>query len=244
MALRLKWLLTLASRWQALIGEQYLVWHHAIRAEPETGDEAGRENLALSCGVAAVRAMHAFEDGFNSAHKSWMSHIIMYIIPLFVARFGSLWRYSTAKLESRRGGRMKRVMRSTISWQPTGDYQRTIKKRQGKRRKVVGDGGNTTFWQKSGKCGAQQVIEHVILQEDMICSGQVRPRTSKHCKELGRSKAVRMVPKAQTYASERLRLGLTCVEAFQLMYSEQIPRIYDDAGALHPQYASSMFDAC
>mmetsp|Transcript_23609 Transcript_23609/g.50868 ORF Transcript_23609/g.50868 Transcript_23609/m.50868 type:complete len:88 (-) Transcript_23609:334-597(-) len=56
-----------------------------------------------------------------------MPHIITCILPLFVAERDNLWRFSPAKLESR-GGRVKRIARATVCWQPRGVYRRTIKK--------------------------------------------------------------------------------------------------------------------
>eukprot|EP00965_Chrysotila_dentata_P249229 6208792-Pleurochrysis_carterae.AAC.1 len=63
--------------------DRYMRWHEAIRAEPETDDQTGREALALRCGVTAVECMDMLEDASNSTHKSWMPHIIIYIIPFF-----------------------------------------------------------------------------------------------------------------------------------------------------------------
>eukprot|EP00965_Chrysotila_dentata_P114041 3771024-Pleurochrysis_carterae.AAC.1 len=64
-----------------------------------------------------------------------MPHIIVYIIPLFVASRGNLWRFATVSLESR-GGRVKRVARSVISWQPAGVYKRAISSKKGRRSAV------------------------------------------------------------------------------------------------------------
>eukprot|EP00965_Chrysotila_dentata_P055477 1840593-Pleurochrysis_carterae.AAC.1 len=78
--------------------------------------------------------MHALENGSNSAHKSWMPHIVAFILPLFIARLGNLWKYASGKLEAR-GGRVKRIARSVVCWQPRGVYKRTIGK--GRKQKLA-----------------------------------------------------------------------------------------------------------
>eukprot|EP00965_Chrysotila_dentata_P218875 6190818-Pleurochrysis_carterae.AAC.1 len=108
--------------------DRYVLWHQAIREQPSADDTQGREELALRCCITATRLMHDLENGSNSAHWSWMPHIVVYIVPLFVANRGNLWRFATAALESR-GGRVKKVARSVISWQPAGVYKRTISKK-------------------------------------------------------------------------------------------------------------------
>lgn len=56
-----------------------------------------------------------------------MPHILAYILPLQVAKRGNLWRFSSAKLEAR-GGRVKKIARAVVSWQPKGVYKKTVKK--------------------------------------------------------------------------------------------------------------------
>eukprot|EP00965_Chrysotila_dentata_P159454 5267563-Pleurochrysis_carterae.AAC.1 len=71
------------------------------------------------------------------------------------------------------------------------------------------------------------------MQEDLVRNGKVRAKSSKHFASLGRVKKCRDVPKDQKMAAERLKLELTCQRAFELMYTGQIPRVYDNFGVLH-----------
>eukprot|EP00965_Chrysotila_dentata_P256938 6212723-Pleurochrysis_carterae.AAC.1 len=101
----------------------------------------------------------------------------------------------------------------------------------------------TTFTQRAKGGGVQQLLDRVILQEDQVRDGKVRARSGKRFSELGRSKQMRSVPKLVDVQESRLHLAISCEEAFHLMYTDCIPHIYDDAGNLHPQYNSAMFDA-
>eukprot|EP00965_Chrysotila_dentata_P218876 6190818-Pleurochrysis_carterae.AAC.2 len=80
------------------------------------------------------------------------------------------------------------------------------------------------------------------MQEYLVRNGKVRARSSKDFEALGRVKRCRVVPKEQKLAVERMKLELTCLRAFELMYTGKIPRVYDNAGALHEQYESVLFD--
>ena len=48
-------------------------------------------------------------------HKSWYVFLTLWAVPRQMAVRGDLWDYSTSPIESR-GARMKRVIRSCLSW--------------------------------------------------------------------------------------------------------------------------------
>eukprot|EP00965_Chrysotila_dentata_P253594 6211321-Pleurochrysis_carterae.AAC.2 len=137
----------------------YVLWHETVGEQPSSDDAQGREELALRGCVTATHVMHDLANGSNSAYRSWMPHIIVFIVPLFVSCRDSLWRFATASLESN-GGRVKRVARSVVSWQPAGVYKRRSIFKKGRK--------SITFTQSSGKsaCGAKQILDRVVLQED------------------------------------------------------------------------------
>ena len=84
-----------------------------------------------------------------------MAHIIAFILPQFVAKYGNLWRFSSAKLEAR-GGRVKRVARAVVSWQPQGVYKKCIKK---KRRDGVGTENTRVITVKHTGSGSKQLLD-------------------------------------------------------------------------------------
>ena len=181
---------------------------------------------------------HVMENASNSTHRSWMPPIIGFVIPLFVARLGNLWRFSSAKLESR-GGRVKRIARTCVSWQPKGVYTRTIKK---KRNGDTSSSNTRTVQVKAGNNGCKTVLDRVVLQEVQIRHGVVRPRAAKRFRESGRVKKVRALAKSSEWADDRLKLELTCEGAFAAMYFDQMPRIYNESGQLHEGFASDQFN--
>ena len=172
---------------------RYMKWFKDIREEPESNSSEHKEALALKCAISgsaqlrscapgafapslvllpicAVRCCtgvaiaHDIENGSNSTHKSWMFHIISYILPFFIASRGNLWRYSSAKLESR-GGRVKRVARAVVCWQPRGVYTRTIKRS----RKGGAEASNRkTIRVQNTNCGSKNILDRLVLAENLM----------------------------------------------------------------------------
>ena len=168
-----------------------------------------------------------------------MPHIISYILPLFVAQRGNLWRFSSAKLESR-GGRVKRIARATVCWQPRGVYQRTIKKTA----KGGADASNAkVIVQRVSGCGSKNILDRVVLTEDALRDGRVRPKQSKRFRETGRVKKPRELAKTRALPDGRIHIELSCERIFEAQYDGLIPRIYTEKGQLNPDYAqSAQFD--
>eukprot|EP00965_Chrysotila_dentata_P163635 5403279-Pleurochrysis_carterae.AAC.2 len=84
-----------------------------------------------------------------------MPRIIVYTVPLCVARLGNLWKYCTGHLESR-GGRVKRVAHAVLSQgsRRDGVYRRTIIKR----RKKSKEPASKTFMQTAGGEGQSKCL--------------------------------------------------------------------------------------
>ena len=105
-------------------------------------------------------------------------------------------------------------------------------------------GASIRLQQRSSNCGAKSVLDRIILQENLVRSGDVRPKQSKRFRETGRLCKLREATKLRKFEDERLHLSLTCESAFEAMYLSQMPRICDERGQLSPDYASSRFDLC
>ena len=164
-----------------------------------------------------------------------MFHIISYILPFFIASRGNLWRYSSAKLESR-GGRVKRVARAVVCWQPRGVYTRTIKRS----RKGGAEASNRkTIRVQNTNCGSKNILDRLVLAENLMRAGSVRPKQAKRFAETGRLKKVRELTKARSLDEDRIHLELTSLAVFEAMYDNTIPLIYTESGKLNPDYASA-----
>ena len=115
-----------------------------------TPDQAERESVALQMALAANLMMAKFKLVAAESGKTWIFHMALYIAPRQVARsaclarlprpfsfhlrapcvcrYGNLWAFSTAKLESR-GKRMKKVARKQTSSRKTSTATKTITKK-------------------------------------------------------------------------------------------------------------------
>ena len=67
--------------------------------------------------AAAVRLTKFFYDACEGSTRTRMFEIIMSVVPWYQALLGSLWRFSTAKLEAR-GAYVKPLVRKTTSYRP------------------------------------------------------------------------------------------------------------------------------
>ena len=67
-------------------------------------------DLRTGCCFVAVELSRCIDDACDSNTRSWMFQIINVVVPTFQSMLGSLWPYSTAKLEAR-GGKVKPIVR-------------------------------------------------------------------------------------------------------------------------------------
>jgi hypothetical protein len=119
---------------------------------------AVREARALRVFVAAVKIFKYVEDS-STQHKSWYMHIMAYILPRHVARYGDLWRYSSGALEQR-GAQLKTIGRSVACFRPyvAEAYTKTV----GEREVHVRAHRHSAEGDIMYKCQARQAL----LQED------------------------------------------------------------------------------
>ena len=134
---------------------------------------------------------------------------------------------------------MKRIARACVCWQPKGVYTRTIKKK----RKDAASASNSRTIRVAGRNnGCKNVLDRVALQEAQMQAGEVRVKQARAFRETGRLKKVRELAKASKWAGNRLHVSLSAEKAFELMYKGQMPKIYNEGGALNDAYSSSEFD--
>ena len=95
----------------------------------------------------------------NYKHKSWYVHMICFVVPQQIFRYGNTWRFSTAPIESR-GSRFKRVGRTTICWRKAchgwTSYDYTDRKTGAKKQRVQGYSSSAV----------QQLLTKICAQED------------------------------------------------------------------------------
>eukprot|EP00965_Chrysotila_dentata_P245043 6206328-Pleurochrysis_carterae.AAC.1 len=48
-------------------------------------------------------------------HQSWYVHLLVYVVPQQLFKYGNTWCFSTAAIESR-GARLKRIGRRNVCW--------------------------------------------------------------------------------------------------------------------------------
>ena len=93
-----------------------------------------------------------------------------------------------------------------------------------------------------GNNGCRTILERTVLQEEQLRRGVVRPRAAKQFRETGRIKKVRALAKVSEWADDRLKLELSAEGAFEAMYFDRMPRIYNENGQLHESFASAEFN--
>ena len=119
----------------ATVHQILLAWqmyHELSELLAEPFDEntlAARQERACAVAHAAIKFAHRFEGVCNARHHSWYLHLFVFVVPRQIEKYGDLWAFSTAALESR-GARIKRT---TVSWRSySGAPTDTKKERQGR----------------------------------------------------------------------------------------------------------------
>ena len=98
--------------------DAYYVLYSALN-EPWHGQEHVqdvREARALRVFKAAA-TVGKYMEAEGTTHKSWTLHIAQYVLPLHVARYGDLWRFSSGALEQR-GAQLKRIGSCVACFRP------------------------------------------------------------------------------------------------------------------------------
>ena len=139
---------------------------------------AGRKQRACDVAHAAIKFAHSFEGVCNGRHHSWYLHLFVFVVPRQIERYGALWPFSTAALESR-GARIKRIK---VSWRGYCDQPKT--------RRSERQGRVSIFKQRYRSSPTLQILRMLSAAEDMYHDG--RGRGAARFKETGRFKKVKM----------------------------------------------------
>ena len=120
-------------------------------------------------------------------HKSWYVHLVLWVVPRQLFRYGDTWRFSTAAIESR-GARLKRFGRNNASWR--GRIKEKITYQFKKRSGAVAS--RTTSYNSSAM---EQLLKLMCAQEDAWHTSGVFVRPEKlRLEQYARSKALKMEP--------------------------------------------------
>ena len=84
----------------------------------DESDAAERKSRAYRAAIAAIGVATQWEAASGGAHRSWYMHIMLYILPRHIAKYGDLWRYSTGPLEAK-GAMLQRTIRTSYTFRPT-----------------------------------------------------------------------------------------------------------------------------
>ena len=126
----------------------------------EDTTQASYNKRAAEVCQAAVRFAKSFEGVCGGRHRSWYLHLFVYVVPRQIEKYGALWPFSTAALESR-GARIKRVK---VSWRSycAAPADRKIE-RQGRVEK---------FKQTYKSAPTAQILRMLSAAEDVYHSGK------------------------------------------------------------------------
>ena len=115
---------------------------------------------------------HAIECVSNGRHKSYYLHLFVFVVPLFIARYGNLWRFCTSALEYRNS----RVKRQKISWRNgLGDMEGALKDNtplDGKRVKRERDGQLKSFRAQYKSSPVVMMLRNVSAVEELRAKGE------------------------------------------------------------------------
>ena len=137
-----------------------------------------REERACEVAHAAIRFAHRFEGVCNGRHRSWYLHNFVYVVPRQIERYGALWPFSTAALESR-GARIKRVK---VSWRGYCDVPKQHRRERNQRVSI--------FKQTYRSSPTVQIMRMIAAAEDMYHDG--RGRGAARFKQTGRLRKVKI----------------------------------------------------
>ena len=62
-----------------------------------------------------MKLAKALNKASNYNHLSWYIHLLVFVVPRQIFKYGNTWRFSTAPIESR-GARLKRLGRAVTNW--------------------------------------------------------------------------------------------------------------------------------
>ena len=229
----------------ARLFDAYKEWHDTLHLE--TPDAAARERVALQAAIAGNKMVIAFKAVAKETGKTWVFHIALYIVPRSVHRWGNLWVFSSAKLESR-GKVMKKTWRKQSSGRPREQCEKLIRKsrklteRGGalSKRQAAPAGAAQDFYFIKGHANVQakQVMARVVMRESRRLGRNVPGHMRRRCEQLcaigkvERKPPVKCENNVPERWAERVPAGTPfTVEALMLaMLTGKIEPLYDTNG--------------
>ena len=103
------------NAWRAL-GELYVEW----RTTWTSRTTAYTQTRALQFAKLAAKLSITMKAASLGKHKSWYTYLVAWVVPRQMAARGDVWAFSTSPIEQR-GARLKKIVRSVISWRPPCD---------------------------------------------------------------------------------------------------------------------------
>ena len=227
--------------------DAYKRWRNSIDVSYDLNDE-GKAAAALESVVSAVDLTSLFDDACQSVSRTWIFHGLIYIIPLFMRKHGSLWPFSSAKLEAR-GARLKPMWRKQTCKRRAGAVQAVISKRN-KEGRVI----SQPKLQKYSQMPEQQLLASTKLREQTLfgseylggaAGGRIKlsvSRKSSQLRKLGRTKSTKLVREVETAFAEGepalapVHLHERCESVMlRILKGEQLPYYRSDG---RPELAS------
>lgn len=172
----------------------------------DTPEQAGRASAALANALAEHDLVDAFKAAAQDTGKTWVFHIILFILPRTIYMYGKPWPFSTAKLESR-GKSMQDIALHQTSGKPaSAEYeivQVTNPDRGGE--KSTKSGLNKTIWKRNGSTNNQMktLLAKATLKEDLaLAKNRPLHRQSEQLMTIGK-KTITTTLKAETNRDAR-----------------------------------------
>ena len=147
------------NAWSAF-AEVYAAW----RAEWPVHTQEYAHQRALEFAKVACKLSVAMKAVSLGKHKSWYVFLTVWVVPRQMAMHGDLWAYGTSPVEQR-GARLKKYVRSVISWRPYHDGWVTA---AGPAHQ--GEVERPKVWiarRKYESCAMMQLLRSCVAQEEM-----------------------------------------------------------------------------
>ena len=145
------------NAWSAF-AQVYAEWREPwTQSSPAYAQQRALSFLRRACDLSS--AMKAVSMG---KHKSWYAFLTVWVVPRQMAVHGDLWAYGTSPVEQR-GARLKRIIRTVVSWRPYHDGWVTVPG------PAAIDGAKPRVWlarRKYESCAMLQLLRSCVSQEE------------------------------------------------------------------------------
>ena len=147
------------NAWSAF-ANVYAAWRDPWKEQTrQYSSQRALEFARVACTLSI--AMKAMSLG---KHKSWYVFLTVWVVPRQMAIHGDLWAYGTSPVEQR-GARLKKFVRSVVSWRPYHDGWVTVTGPANQ-----GEVARPKVWiarRKYESCAMMQLLRSCVAQEEM-----------------------------------------------------------------------------